>query len=238
MIRRPLILLAATAAILGAAPIAAQAAEMPTTWDNLVQVKAKNLQAVYLLPGADFRAYTKIMLDPTEVDFVKGWVKQINQNYGFAYGRTDDADAAAIAKQVRIGFDQIFAKAFTKAGYQVVTEPGPDVLRLSTAVFNLFITAPRSVTMSPGVNVRTVDAGSASVLIQVRDSETGQVLGRALDVRTAGATDNYLPRTPSGNQADFGILFDRWADISVKGLEKLKAMSPVDPTGQPAKPAP
>ena len=111
------------------------------------------------------------------------------------------------------------------------------MLRLSTAVFNLFITAPRSVTMSPGANVRTVDAGSASVLIQVRDSETGQVMGRALDVQTAGTTDNYLPRTPSGNQADFSILFDRWASISVKGLEKLKAASPIDAAGRPAKPA-
>ena len=108
------------------------------------------MQAVYLLPGADFRGYTKIMLDPTEVDFVKGWVKETNQNFGFAYGRTDDQDAKDIAKEVRKGFDKVFAEAFTKAGWQVVTEPAPDVLRLSTAVFNLSISAPSSVTMSPG----------------------------------------------------------------------------------------
>ena len=236
MIRRPLVLFTAIAAILAGTPMTSLADPMPTTWDNLVQVKAKNLQAVYLLPGADFRPYTKIMLDPTEVDFVKGWVKDINQTYGFAYNRTDHDDAVAIAKQVRIGFDQIFAKAFTKAGWQVVTEPGPDVLRLSTAVFNLYISAPHTVTMSAAANVRTVDAGQAAVLIQARDSETGQVLGRALDVRNAGTTDNFLPRSSVGNRADFGMLFNRWADISIKGLDQLKAMSPVDAAGQPAKP--
>ncbi len=239
MIRKPFALLSAIAA-LSVGPMAiAHAGSMSTTWDNLVQVPAKNLQAVYLLPGADFRGYTKIMLDPTEVDFVKGWVKQVNQNFGFAYGRTDDQDAKDIAKEVRKGFDKVFTEAFTKAGWQVVAQPGPDVLRLSTAVFNLSISAPSSVTMSPGASVRTVDAGQASVLIEARDSESGQVLGRALDVRTAGVTDNYMARTPSGNYADFHALFDRWANTSIKGLAQLKAVSPVDETGKPAtSPAP
>jgi hypothetical protein len=238
MIRRPLVLIAAIAAILGGAPIAAQAANVPATWDNLVLVKAKDLKAVYLLPGADFRPYTKIMLDPTEVDFVKGWVKYINQSYGAAFNPTDNADAVAIAKQVRIGFDQIFAKAFTKAGWQVVTEPGPDVLRLSTSVYNLFISAPNTVTTSGGSSVRTLEAGQASVLIEARDSETGQVIGRVLDVQNAGTRDENIPRNSVGNRADFGMVFDRWADICIKGIEHLKSLSPVDATGQPTKPAP
>ncbi len=234
MIRKPFVLLSAIAA-LSAGPMAvAHAGAMSTTWDKLVEVPSKTMQAVYLLPGADFRGYTKIMLDPTEVDFVKGWVRQTNENFGFAYGRTDDQDAKDIAKEVRKGFDKVFAEAFTKAGWQVVTEPAPDVLRLSTAVFNLSISAPSSVTMSAGASVRTVDAGQASVLIEARDSESGQVLGRALDVRTAGVADNYMARTPSGNYADFKSLFDRWAQTSVKGLAELKAISPVDEAGKPA----
>ena len=36
-------------------------------WDGLVEVKPKRLDAAYLLPGADFRPYTKLMLEPVEV---------------------------------------------------------------------------------------------------------------------------------------------------------------------------
>lgn len=238
MIRRPLVLFTAIAAILAGTPMTSLADPMPTTWDNLVQVKAKNLQAVYLLPGADFRPYTKIMLDPTEVDFVKGWVKYVNQSYGAAFDPTDHDDALRIAKQVRVGFDQVFAKAFAKAGWQVVTQPGPDVLRLSTSVYNLFITEPYTVTQSGGSSVRTVDAGQASVLIEARDSESGQVIGRAIDVRNVGTRDAYIPRSTVSNRFDFEMLFDRWANISTKGLETLKTLSPVDLKGEPAKPAP
>ena len=41
--------------------------------DGLVRVKSKRLDVVYLQPGADFRSYTKVMLDPTEVAFAKNW---------------------------------------------------------------------------------------------------------------------------------------------------------------------
>jgi hypothetical protein len=42
---------------------------MPDTWDGLVEVKPKRMDAAYLLPGADFRSYTKVMIDPSEVAF-------------------------------------------------------------------------------------------------------------------------------------------------------------------------
>ena len=44
------------------------AADMPENWDGLVEVKPKRMDAAYLLPGADFRSYTKVMIDPSEVN--------------------------------------------------------------------------------------------------------------------------------------------------------------------------
>jgi len=38
---------------------AAVAAEAPASWDGLVEVKPKRMDAAFLLPGADFRPYTK-----------------------------------------------------------------------------------------------------------------------------------------------------------------------------------
>ena len=46
-----------------AVPLAAQ--EGQPNWDGLVKVEAKKLDEVYLLPQADFRDYTKVMIDPT-----------------------------------------------------------------------------------------------------------------------------------------------------------------------------
>ena len=49
-------------------------------WDGLVEVKGKRLDAVFLLPGADFRAYKKVMMDPVEVAFVKNWARDYNRD--------------------------------------------------------------------------------------------------------------------------------------------------------------
>jgi len=228
MIRQSLVSLAAAGLLTARVACAVQpAAALPTTWSNLVKVEAQKFKAVYLLPGADFRSYDKVILDPTEVDFVKGWVRKVNASFSFVSGRTNDADASRIAKAVREGFDQRWSGAFTRAGWQVVSEPAPDALRIRAVVFNLSISAPYTVTMSQG-SVRSVDAGHASVLIEVRDSESGALLGSALDARRAGENKAFIPRSRVSNKADFGALFNRWAEICVKGLAQLKALSPVD----------
>ena len=46
---------------------------MPDNWDGLVRVKPKRMDAAYVAPGTDFRAYTKVMFDPAEVAFKKDW---------------------------------------------------------------------------------------------------------------------------------------------------------------------
>ena len=76
---RRLFLCAAALAPALVQPLAALARDLPPTWDNLVLVKSKRLEAVYLLPGADFRTYTKVMLDPTEVAFRKDWMRDYNE---------------------------------------------------------------------------------------------------------------------------------------------------------------
>src|SRR5262245_11029369 len=65
--RRELWAAAAAATAVTAVAHQATAAKAPDTWDGLIKVKSKRADAVYLQPGADFRPYTKVMLDPTEV---------------------------------------------------------------------------------------------------------------------------------------------------------------------------
>jgi hypothetical protein len=80
--------------------------------------------------------------------------------------------------------------------------------------------------------VRSVDAGGASILVEVRDSETGAVLGSFLDSRRAGENTAFIPRSTVSNKSDFGRLFNQWSEIAVNGLARLKALSPVDANAQ------
>lgn len=224
---RRVIAICAALSILGAAPPATvwAAPAAPASWDGLTKVKSKRLDAVYLLPGADFRGYTKIMMDPTEVAFRKNWVRDYNAEAMSLDRRISDSEAQKILDKARTGFEEVFRKAYTDAGYQVVTEPGPDVLRLRTGVGNLYLTAP-DLQVSGRSRTFSRDAGSAMVVLEARDSQSGALLGRAVDNRTAGDTGPYI-RNSVTNRSDFEQMFRSWAKISVDGLAELKAMSPI-----------
>jgi len=225
---------AATTAImalmLATTPTMAQDAHQ---WDGLLRVKSKHIDAVYLLPQADFRSYTKVMIDPTEVAFRKNWRRDLNNDTLDMQNRISDADARKILDEAKSGFDKIMREAYEKAGYQIVTTPGPDVLRIATAIVNLDVEAPD--TMSPGISrTYSKEAGEATLVIEARDSLSGAVLGRAADADSTGDFGPYL-RNRATNAGEFEDLFRRWAKLSAEGLGELKALSPIDTSGKLAK---
>lgn len=226
--------LASVAAL--AAPLV-YSAPAPATWDHLVKVKAKQFDQVYLLPGADFRGYTKVLMDPVQVAFRKDWQRNLNNSASSLSRRITNDDAAKIAERTRSGAAKIFTDAFKAAGYEIVTEPGPDVLRLAPNIIDLYITAPD--TMSAGRSrTYTMEAGEATLALEARDSASGELLGRALDRERAGDSSMRLSWTTDvTNTADFERLYRRWAAQSVKGLQKLKDQSPLGPDGKPMVPA-
>jgi hypothetical protein len=203
----------------------ALADDLPESWDGLVEVKPKRMDAAYVLPGADFRPYTKVLLDPAQVAFRKDWMKSMNESRDLGR-RVTDEDAAKIMEAARSNFDDIFHEAYEKAGYTVVTAPGSGVLRISTAVINLYVNAPDKT--SPGVTrTFTANAGEATLVIEVRDGATNALLGRVLDRRETREAGGMQVANSVTNLADFRMLFKQWATTSTKGLEELKAHSPV-----------
>jgi len=202
----------------------ATADDMPQSWDGLVQVKPKRMDAAYLLPGADFRPYTKLMVDPAEVAFAKNWLRSQNDSRNLSRQVTQE-DAEKILAAARSNFDEIFVEAFTKAGYTIVQAPGPDVMRVSAGVLNLYVTAPDVPTAGRSTTY-TTQAGEATLVIEVRDSTTNLLLGRVLDRRETQRSTMQMT-TSVTNLAEFRTLFKAWAGTAVKGLQELKDHSPV-----------
>jgi len=218
-----------TAAAIGASMFAGPAvfAKPPTNWDGLAQVKSKRLDLVYLQPGADLSGYTKVLIEPTEIAFAKNWQRDYNRDSRALSSRVSDRDVQdAIAEGVKAA-DDIFTQAWTKGGYAVVAEPGPDVLRVKTGIVNISVTAPDQPTAMRSHSLAG-EAGFATLFVEARDSMTGALIGRAIDQGIAG--DNSAAwRTAMSNRADFRQLVENWATISVRGLSELKALPKTQP---------
>ena len=203
------------------------AANPPTTWDGLVKVPSKRFDMVYLQPGANFGSYTKVMMEPTEVAFHKNWRRDYNNTTRDLSSKVSDQEVQnAISKGVTAATD-IFSEAWTKGGYAVVTDPGPDVLRVKVGIVNIQVNAPERMTAVRSHGFAS-EAGSAVLFVEARDSMTGALLGRAIDQSTAGE-NSAAWRTTVSNRADFRDLVHKWADISVRGISALKSQSPVAP---------
>jgi hypothetical protein len=193
------------------------------SWDGLVEVNARKIDAAFLMPGADFRPYTKVMLDEPEVAFRQNWMRQMNRSRSTGR-RVTEADAARIMDSVSASKIDIFVRAFTDAGFEVVTRPGPDVLRISTGILDLFVNAPE--TMSAGRSTTfTTNAGEATLILEARDSETNALLARLVDRRETRGIPGPTNRVT--NTSEFRTLANNWARIAASRLSTLKEISPV-----------
>lgn len=216
-----------SAAMLGpvAAPAPAQEAAAPSaaSWDGLVEVNARRLDAAFLAPGADFRPYTKVMIDEPEVAFRQNWMRDMNRSRSTGR-RVTDADAQRILDSVGSSTVDIFARAFTDAGFEVVTRPGPDVLELRIGILDLFVNAPD--TMSAGRSVSfTANAGEATLVLEARDSLTRALLARVVDRRETRGIPGPTNRVT--NTSEFRTLANSWSGIAAGRLKTLQEISPI-----------
>jgi hypothetical protein len=205
------------------------AAELPENWDGLQKVKSKRADAAWLLPGADFRTYSSIMILPAQVALREDWLKDVNRDRLSNQKVTAD-DVQQMRQDVAAVVPEVMAEEFKKAGWNVVSEPGPGVLTLEAAIIDLHVNAPDTMTAGRS-KTYTVEAGYATLLLEVRDGVTGQILGRAVDARETRNTGTLQWTNSATNRADFTSLFRDWGRICVKGLNALKESAPVAPAG-------
>src|SRR4030095_890623 len=219
--------IAALLAFYGLASIASgQSSPSP---DGLVPVKPRQMELAWLRPGVDFRPYTKIIVDRTQVAFQPGWLKDYNLNAPLNQVSPDDA--AKILAAAQTNFDDIFKDAFTKAGFPVVATTGPDVLRVNSGILDLMLNAPKG--QGTGfATVWVITAGEAALIVEVRDTVTNALLGRVADREATQELGRQLASNAT-NLYDFRLLFQHWAGVSVRALAEVKAASPIPKDLQP-----
>lgn len=188
-----------------------------TTPDGLELVKNARLDLVYRRPGVDMSGYTKIMLDPVEVAFKKQWTQDFRQ--------VSKHDRERIRTELAKEFHVIFAEELQKdGGYQIVDAPGPDVLRVTASIFDLYINAPD--TMSAGRS-RTfaLSTGEATLGAELVDAESGAVIARAADHVRARESATMQWITRSQNRADARAMLRKWATALREGLDAARGIA-------------
>ena len=179
------------------------------SFDGLVAVENTLGTIAYIDPEADFSVYTRVMILEPHVAFRSNWQRDQNRRRG---RNINARDVARIKADTASFFRQIFTQNLEmNDGYEVVDEVGYDVLILRPAIIDLDITSP-DVAASGRSRTYTASAGSATLFIELFDSVSGQIIGRATDrqvARSAGGSVTWNNRIM--NRAEGRRIFNDWA---------------------------
>jgi hypothetical protein len=180
-------------------------------FENLVPVGDPQVAVAYIDPNADFSVFERVMLLDTFVSFRSGWER--DQRRGTRGIRISANDIDRIKTRVSELFNSVMIESLeANDGFEIVSEPDYDVLLVRAAIIDLDITAPD--TLSSGRSrTYTADSGAATLYIELYDSVSGQIIGRALDrqaARNPGSMMRWTNR--ASNTADARRVFRDWAD--------------------------
>lgn len=187
--------------------------------DGLVAVHSRDLDKFFVRPNADLSKYRRVMIDPVQVQFQKDWLRNMNDPRYVARLRPDDVQR--IAEETTANVNRIVADAFKARGYEIVSAPGPDVLRLSPRVTELYVNAPD---IYPPGKTRsfTRDAGEATLVLEARDAASGTLLAVAVDHGTAQDMLRITRATDVSNAFWFDGLYRRWAMSTAAEIDAAK----------------
>ena len=218
------ILVAATGCAATPPPTMQTGPDAEVSVDGLVRVDNSVVPMAYVKPNMDLTPYTRFMLDPVEVAYQKDPGNRRRSRGGGA----DDNFALSPSQMETLKelFQEAVVDALTEDnGYELTTESAPDVLRISAALIDLVVTIPTE-SGAQQQNLYTRSYGLVTLVLELRDSQSGEILARAGDRRDLTRdTSGSLARVSSTFvRADVTRLFAHWAGLLREGLDAIRAM--------------
>ena len=178
--------------------------------EGLVEVRSRYLDQVQVRPQADFAAYRKVLIEPAPVNLrIEANTNERNPR------RISPEDAKEISGAAAASVQSALAEAFKGRGYEISAAPGPGVLRVSPRVTELMINAPAG---GSATYTFAREAGQATLLLEARDSLSGDLLARIGHKGTAGQMGRLNLANEVTNRFWFDAFFSRWAADCAEAL--------------------
>jgi hypothetical protein len=195
--------------------------EAEATFDGLYPVKGGRMDAAWARPGFNIEPYSKVMLVGVGVEYRPGG------ETGRTFYSTSASDYYEMSEQQKERFQQVMRDAFVTElakgeHFEIVTEPGPDVLMIRGALLDVVSYVPPE---QPGnTEVYLSRVGEATLVLEIRDSQTGAILLRGVDRRAAESDAmRFTNSNRVTNTAEARRLATAWARILREGLDRFMA---------------
>jgi len=193
----------------------------------LVRFDDTRLQQVFVKPGIDLSRYSKMLIQPAGFDYKD--VPEVRNPDRRSTSRTAYPLTESQRREFESSVDKVFSKEFLKSKHFVeVAEPGPDVLLVRGALSDIVSYVPPERATRDTVLLSVI--GQATLLLELRDSESQELLASAADRRSVEPNRVSINvNSRPINKAQTERVLKRWAQILVRGLDELHENGPLEP---------
>jgi hypothetical protein len=163
-----------------------------TTYESFRPVQNPNVDIVYVGTNADFSGYRRLMVEEMGI---------------FYPTRTAPSDGDL--SRVRTAFQTAFREQ--TRGYEIVTRPAADVLKVHASLVDLrYASAGDIPDISSDVN-RILAPGKLTFMIEMKDSQSGDLLLREADTEKSPQID--LAEDGSADDSEVNAAAQHWAEL-------------------------
>jgi hypothetical protein len=195
------------------------------TAEGLHRLRNTSFRNAWVKPDAEFADYDRIQLAPIAIKYKRKPSRS-------AYHSTNRNFALRDDQQARLAdlFLDVFTGELAKSDhFGIAEQSGPRVLRLEASIIDLVVKVP---TQTLG-NERTftTSTGEMTLLLELFDSPSGEILARVADRQEAraaghgGFNDLYYSNPATDGDAVRRV-FQRWAEILRRRLDEVHELEP------------
>lgn len=183
------------------------------SFDGLHKVDNSRADIAWARPDFDISSYTKIMLVAGGIEYTPA------KNRGRTEAERSRGGPYFIDEDTRVRFEAEVTRTFLEEmqkieNFEIVDEPGPDVLMVRGGLLNVesYVPVDQFSSTAGRSNMFIRQVGEATLVLELRDSETNAILARSIDRRAAGPLGGtFMESNSVTNLAEVRRLIRFWA---------------------------
>jgi hypothetical protein len=194
--------------------VATPAPKVEQTPDGLARVQSRQVDTLYVKKGATLAPYKRVMLDSVDFAFKQDWQQ--------LHPEVSAADLTRVRSQGAAVFYEIFSGALTlNDGFPLTMQAGPDVLRVTATISELDLSTAPAVGGTQRMHV--VSPQDLTLLMELRDSQSGALLARAIDRDKGRASGDLRVEGDVANSTEARQALQMWAGLLRSALDAARA---------------
>lgn len=189
------------------------------SFDGLVRVDNARFAGAWVDPEVDLSRFKKIMPGGAEFEFRS--VDKVSSSAARSSSQREFFISESDQLKLEQMMDEIFNEELSKSEiYEITDEPGPDVMIVRGGLLDIVSYVPPDIRGRGNIYLDQV--GAATLVIEIVDSLTGEVVARAVERSAAEPAGSMgMQSTSVTNWQEVRRLARRWARKLRDGLEAL-----------------